>query len=82
MFITDYGFVISGPRYWDGRIAVWGSRLATDCSKSPEPEEETKDASIWEVDGFEMVPAREIQFNLIWNVIKHPTLQNPLFINL
>ena len=76
MCITDYGFVISGPGSRDGRIAVWGSHLATDCSKSPEPEteEETLDASVCEVDGFEMVRKRDtVQFDLERNQICYIT---------
>ena len=70
MCITDDGLVISGPGSRDGRIAVWGSHLATDCPKSPEPEEETED----EEDGFEMVRKKEtVQFNLERNQTRYIT---------
>ena len=74
MCITDHGLVISGPGSRDGRIAVWRSHLATDCPKSPEPEEETKGVSTCEVDGFEMVSKKEtVQFDLGRNQTRYIT---------
>lgn len=72
--ITDFGLVISGPGSRDGRITVWGSHLAIDWSKSTKPEEETKDVSICEVDGFEMVCKKEtVKFNLEHNETRYIT---------
>lgn len=74
MCITDYGLVITGPGSRDGRIAVWGSHLATDCPKSPEPEEETEDTSICKEDGFEMVCKKDtVQFDLERNQTRYIT---------
>ena len=74
MCITDYGLVISGPGSRDGRIAVWGSHLATDnrtdtdkcpCSK---PLEETEVISVCEEDGFDVIGKKDaVQFDLARN---------------
>ncbi|XP_078372153.1 DENN domain-containing protein 3-like [Oculina patagonica] len=74
MCITDYGLVISGPGSRDGRIAVWGSHLATDHPKCPEPEEETQPevASICEEDGFQMICKKDtVQFDLERNETRY-----------
>ena len=74
MCITDHALVISGPGSRDGRIAVWASHLAMDWSKSAKPEEETKDVSVCEVDGFEMVCKKEtVKFNLERNETRYIT---------
>lgn len=65
MCITDYGLVISGPGSRDGRIAVWGSHLATDDRKCPGPVEETEEISVCEEDGFDVICKKDaVQFDL------------------
>lgn len=72
MCITDYGLVISGPGSRDGRIAVWGSHLAIDYPKCPEPEEETEEASICEEDDFQVICKKDtVQFDLERNETRY-----------